>query len=393
MPLNRRQLLAALGASLAARPGLSFANQEGLGTRRFVLVLLRGGADGLAALPSVGDPDYALQRGRLALDPTTCTPLDDTFSLHPALAPLADWYTEGSLLPVHAVGLAYRGRSHFDAQDALENGTAKAQGARDGWLSRALDVRGKTSATALGVSLPLVLRGPAPASSVDPTRQTAAPDAFLEQVAALYSADELLGPALEEARGVQAQVDEAGTAMKRGRKTRKAARLAVSMKAAGELLADPRGPRVLVVEGGGWDTHSRQGVVDGTLARQLEALTTGLTALRTGLATAWDHTTIVCISEFGRTVRPNGTAGSDHGTGGFALLAGGRVNGGRVVADWPGLSPSAQLDGRDLRPTLDSRAVFKAALHGGLGIEDAALDQVVFPGSAAIDRPSGWFRG
>ena len=324
MSMNRRQLLAALSAS-AALPGLSFARQEALGDPRFVLVLLRGGADGLAAIPPTGDPDYARQRGRLALDPAACTPLDDTFRLHPSLSPLAGWYEEGSLLALQAVGLAYRGRSHFDAQDALENGTAEAKGAHDGWLNRALHDRGKTPATAIGVSLPLVLRGPAPAASVDPTRQSGAPEDYLDQVAALYAEDVLLGPALAEARGVQAQVGEAGTAMSGGRKARRAARLEAGMEAAGGLLADPGGPRVMVLEGGGWDTHARQGMGDGTLARQLASLAKGLTALRTGLGDSWQHTTIVCVSEFGRTVRPNGTSGTDHGTGGFALLAGGRV--------------------------------------------------------------------
>ena len=391
MQWTRRQLLATLGASVLVAPGLAHATDP-RARRRFVLVILRGGADGLAAIPPVGDPDYARQRGSLALDPSACLPLDDTFSLNPALAPLADWYAEGCLLPVHAVGQAYRKRSHFDAQDALENGTATAKGAHDGWLNRALLAGGSPPATSIGVSLPLVLRGSAPAASVDPTRQSDAPEDFLDQVADMYAQDGLLGPALAEARGVQAQVDEAGTPMKAKGKARKATRLAAGIGAAGELLADPGGPQVMVVEGGGWDTHARQGTDSGNLHRQLASLATGLTRLREGLGDAWQHTTVVCISEFGRTVRPNGTAGTDHGTGGFALLAGGRVKGGRVAADWPGLSPSAQLDGRDLMPTLDSRALFKAALHGGLGIEDAALDRVVFPDSAAVKRPEGWFR-
>ena len=303
MTASRRRFLMGLSASVASASVRSLSWAAGAGDHRFVLVLLRGGMDGLAAVPPIGDPDYAAVRGKLALPKSRVLPLDGTFGLHPALAPLADWYTDGHLLPVHAVGLSYRGRSHFDAHDKV-----MVAGSAEG-----------------------------------------------------------------------------------GRRTR-GGRFQAGMAAAGTLMADAGGPRVMVVDSTGWDTHARQGTVDGLLARQLSGLAEGLVALRTGLGATWRSTTVMCISEFGRTVAPNGTGGTDHGTGGVALLAGGAVSGGRVVADWPGLRPEDRTDRRDLRPTLSARQVFKAALQGGLGISDDALEQVVFPGTADLRRPEGWFQ-
>ena len=389
---SRRRFLQGLSASMATVPVGSLSWAAGSGDHRFVVVVLRGGMDGLAAVPPIGDPSYAAVRGKLALSPDQVIPLDGTFGLHPALAPLADWYTEGHLLPVHAVGLTYRGRSHFDAQDALENGTESPSGASSGWLNRALTtLPTPESATSIGTALPLLLRGDARAASVDPTRDTKAPDDFLSTVVDLYARDPVLSSALSTALDAHDAVMASGSSDK-GRRRSRTNRFQAGMQAAGTLMAAADGPRVMVVDSGGWDTHARQGTVEGTLARQLQGLAGGLVALRTGLGSTWNATTVLCISEFGRTVVPNGTGGTDHGTGGVAFLAGGRVAGGRVVADWPGLRPEDRTDRRDLRPTLASRQVFKAALHGGLGLSDDALDGLVFPGTKGLRRPTGWFR-
>lgn len=387
---TRRRFLTGLAAGAAVGSLGSFAWASGSGPHRFVLVLLRGGLDGIAALPPIGDPSYRSVRGSLALSPEAVIPLDGMFGLHPALAPLADWYAEGHLMPIHAMGLSYRGRSHFNAQDALENGTASPAGADSGWLNRALlSMPDPASATAIGTSLPLVLRGSAAASSVDPTRKVRPPEDFLDSVLDLYDRDPILSEALSQALEARGQVMSAGSARKR--RASKAERSTAGFKAAGTLMAAPDGPRVMVVDSSGWDSHARQGTDDGALARLLAGLANGLSQLRVGLGPAWASTTVLCVSEFGRTIRPNGTGGTDHGTGGVAFLAGGRVRGGRVVADWPGLGTSDLLDGRDLRPTIATRQVFKAALHGGLGIPDQALEEAVFPNTGSLVRPLDWF--
>jgi uncharacterized protein (DUF1501 family) len=164
------------------------------------------------------------------------------------------------------------------------------------------------------------------------------------------------------------------------------------MGAVGQLLAEPDGARVAVLEAGGWDTHANQGLLTGRLAVSLTALGSALDSLRAGLGPLWDKTAVLVVTEFGRTVRPNGTGGTDHGTGGAAFLMGGRVAGGKVVARWPGLSASSLYEGRDLAPTTDMRALCKAVLADHLGLPDADVARRVFPGSDAAPRLRDLFR-
>ncbi|MBL8707314.1 MAG: DUF1501 domain-containing protein, partial [Rhodospirillales bacterium] len=135
---------------------------------------------------------------------------------------------------------------------------------------------------------------------------------------------------------------------------------------------------------GGWDTHANQGAVRGRLAQVLQTLAEGMKTLADGLGPAWAKTVVLVATEFGRTVQVNGTGGTDHGTGGVAFLLGGAVNGGRVIADWPGLSPARLFEGRDLAPTTDLRAVAKAVLVDHLRLPAAAVDAQVFPSSAGV---------
>jgi uncharacterized protein (DUF1501 family) len=171
---------------------------------------------------------------------------------------------------------------------------------------------------------------------------------------------------------------------KNGAKLRAADLLAPAAEGAGKLLADARGPRIAVLEAGGWDTHANQGLMTGRLATALGGLANGMVALKRGLGPAWQETVVAVVTEFGRTAAPNGTGGTDHGTGTVAMLAGGRIRGGRVVASWPGLSPEKLYQGRDLAPTLDLRAALKAALATQFGIDRATLARRVFPDSDQV---------
>jgi len=156
--------------------------------------------------------------------------------------------------------------------------------------------------------------------------------------------------------------------------------------AAGKFLAAADGPRIAVLEASGWDTHANQGAERGQLANRLRGLDQALDSLRTSLGTAWARSAVLVVTEFGRTVAVNGTAGTDHGTATCAFLAGGAVAGGRVVTDWPGLANSALYEGRDLRPTTDLRSILKGVLAAHLGAGEGGLDEQVFPGSRAA-RP------
>ena len=300
---------------------------------------------------------------------------------------------------IHALASAHRGRSHFDAQNLIENGTPIPYGAPDGWLNRAVGLLdngdGRKLGLAVGAGVPLLIRGSTPITTWSQTALPAADPSFLDQLTDLYAGDPLLAPALAE--GIKAQDAAANTMAKsRGRQSggRGAGLQAFqeNTRAAGELLRAPRGPRVAAIELGGWDTHAAKGITAGRLNFYLEALASGLVTLRTALADAWASSAILVMTEFGRTIAPNGTGGTDHGTGGAALLLGGAVAGGRVIADWPGLAEKHRFEGRDLRPTLETRSLFKGLLRDHLGVTEAAIESQVFPQSSSIRALEGMIR-
>ena len=380
---SRRTVLQGL---FAGGLGLSFAPRLALAAprsgERLVVLLLRGGLDGLAALPPLGDPAYEAARRGLALE--DALPLDGFFGLHPALEGLLPLWEAGELLPVQAVATPYRQRSHFDGQDVLEAGTAAPHRRRDGWLNRAL-VAGGEHAVAVGQAVPLILRGDAEVGSVAPGGQAPRDEDLASVLRTVYAADPLFREALVagvEGRRMVAEVS--GEPQGRGR--RRATPRALG-ELTGTVLAGASGPRVAVLELGGWDTHANQGREEGRLANLLGGLADGLLALQAGLGPAWSQTVVCVVSEFGRTVAPNGTRGTDHGTGGAAMLLGGAVAGGRVLADWPGLGSGQLHEGRDLRPTTDLRALLGGVVRDHLGLPAGQLQRDVFPGGgwSAID--------
>lgn len=384
---TRRAALGLLGgmAALGGLPAMAFGAPSG-GERRLVFVFLRGGMDGLSAVPATGDPDYAARRGALAVN--EALRLDATFGLNPYLAEMHKLYGAGELAVLHAVASPYRERSHFDAQNLLENGTAKPFGRDFGWLNAALAAQSGAGGLALGQSIPLVLRGPATVSSWSPSALPG-PDAdLLERLAQLYRGDALLAQSFAAAREAQGMVE--GSEKGRGMGGGPQAVLALA-KAAGEILGKREGPRVASIDFGGWDTHINQLGEYSALTRNLRLLDRSVAALKAALGAAWQHTAVLIVTEFGRTVAPNGSSGTDHGTAGAAFVAGGAVRGGRVIADWPGLGERALHEGRDLRPTLDLRSLFKSALAAQLRLDEAALETQVFPGSRAARPLEGLF--
>lgn len=398
MPANqasRRDLLRLIGGgafAVSLLNGVPVAFARPATERRFVFVILRGALDGLAAVPPFFDRDYREQRGGLAFAEPGATDgaldLDGRFGLHPALAPLQAMFTARDLAVFHAVATPYRSRSHFDGQDLLENGMLSPHGTPDGWLNRAIGLFGPSD-TRLGLSVgqtvPLVLRGATPVGSWAPQQMQPVETDFLVRLAALYQRDPVLGPAIREGMRAQSINEEVlGADMKGNAALAGPRAIAAASQAVGKLLAASDGPRVAVLELGGWDTHSGQGLANGRLAAALRALSDGLVALKEGLGTAWQQTVMLTATEFGRTVAPNGTGGTDHGTASVALLAGGAVNGGRVVAQWPGLAIDRQFERRDLAPTMDLRAVIKGVLTDHLRLPAAAVDRTVFPDSREV---------
>jgi len=377
--MHRREFLQSMcygGLATFALPSVAFAQVSGPG--RFVFVLLRGGFDGLAAVVPAGDPSYRSVRDGFAYDASALAMLDDTFGLAPGLAPLRAFWDQGQLALAHAMAIPHRTRSHFDGQAVLESGLDKPLGSSDGWLNRLLQVMSGTRAgIAIAAGMPLSLTGAYDVQSWSPTQLGVVDDAFRDRLAALYRADAVLHNRFEAAIAQQELVGE--EPMARGRARRDGA--VALMTAAARILKPEGGPNVAAMELSGWDTHANQGLAGGALDRLLGQLAEGLVAFRTEMGAAWDSTTLVVMTEFGRTARPNGTRGTDHGTAGAGFVLGPRLARSSIVADWPGLAANALYEGRDLKPTLDTRAVLKSAVAGAFDLTAAQLDRI-FPNSA-----------
>ena len=400
---TRRSFLKYSGAAVAAlsfRSSLAFAATPN--DARFVFVILRGGMDGMAAAVPFGDPHYKDLRGPLTIaapgQPGGALDLDGMFGLHPSLETMHGFYKSGELAVLHAIATPYRDRSHFDAQNVLENGTPRPMGAQDGWLNRAIATLPKAMDTskplglAAGENVPLVLRGKAPVTSWAPSALPSADDDTINRLMDLYQDDKLLGSALAEAVATDKILKDAGNTEKQmgGRLTpgNPAKLFKTLANSIGTLMADAAGPRVGVIDLSGWDTHANQGAATGGLAGHLRALDTSLGALKDSMGAAWGRTAVLVATEFGRTAHVNGTNGTDHGTGGVAFLMGGAVNGGRVVTDWPGLATAALYQQRDLKATTDLRSVIKGVLADHLHMSTAALNSTVFPESGSA-KPHG----
>lgn len=385
--LNRRAiLLSGCAATLITASPRAFAAPPAHG-RKLVVIILRGAMDGLAALPKVDDPD--IRTHRAALIDAKAAPLSDGFALHSGMPGLAELYRTKEAAFIPAVAGPYRERSHFAAQDLLECGGI-ASVSDDGWLNRALlKAPAAYSAVSIGPSQPLILRG----ASVNATSWSPAvlPDASedtVQRLMALYEGDAILQPALKAAIGADMVAGSMGDGAKGGMGGGRGgpAQYVPQLQAAGNFLARPDGPQIAVVSLEGWDTHTGQNQL---LQQRFTALDNGIAALKTALGEAWKNTAVVAISEFGRTVRVNGGQGTDHGTAGLAILAGGGIKGGRMLGDWPGLKPAALVENRDLAPAVDARSVFKGLLRDHLGWAGSDLDGAIFPDSAGARAMAG----
>lgn len=353
------------GAMLVA-PRIVFASVAS--DRRFVFVIQRGAADGLNIVVPYADPAYATLRGPLAIDTASATKLDGTFALHPSMVETAKMYASGQAMFAHAVASPYRDRSHFDGQNVLETGGTAPYRVRDGWLNRLVTMLPATRANAIAFAptVPLALRGRAEVTSYAPSGLPQAPDDLLVRVSQLYAGDaqlHALWASAMEARGLASDAGARQDPASLG-------------KLAASFMVRDDGPRIAMIETGGWDTHTAQ---NPRLGNQLKALDTMMAAMRDGLGEHWANTTVLVATEFGRTAASNGTGGTDHGTGSAAMLMGGAIDGGRVLADWPGLQASSLYQGRDLKPTLGLDSLIASAAGETFGIDPGKVARQLFP--------------
>jgi uncharacterized protein (DUF1501 family) len=398
---SRRALMIGSGALFAWAYLPKFARAADGRDPRFIVIVLRGALDGLAAVGPIGDPDYVGLHGDIALSlagPHPALPLDGFFALNPGMPVFAGLYKDGQAAIVHATATAYRDRSHFDGQDVLESGYPGPGHTATGWLNRALDavpkgekVNAAGRGLGIGATTPLVLRGLAPVVGWAPAALPQADDDLAQRLIDLYKhRDPVLAVTLADGLDI-----EKVAAREMGGDTRPRGGLATvagmrqAAEGAAKLIAADDGPRVAALAFDGWDTHANEGGASGRLATLLSGLDGAFEEFQKGLGSRWKDTAIVAITEFGRTARINGTVGTDHGTGTVAFLAGGAIKGGRVIADWPGLKPAQLYEDRDLAATTDLRSVLKGLLAEHLGLTDSVLSAQVFPDSAAVKPLQG----
>ncbi len=380
MNTTRRRLLQASGFAT----GLAMLEFSGLGRlalaaspgqNRLLVVVLRGAMDGLGAVVPYGDSAYADARGTLAMPQNgdDLIRLDRFFALPNALQSLAPLYQQKQMLVLHASATSYRERSHFDAQDCLENGSNTAHGLNSGWLNRSLAaLQTDSSAIAVGPNIPLVLRGNSPVNSWAPSVLPNVDDEFLMRVMSMYDADVQMQKTLAQAQEMT-DMSEGMTIANNNK-----AFIGLMQKAA-SFMSGNNPARIGTVELGGWDTHSNQGLATGRLATNLKLLADGLVAYQQAMGAQWKQTAVLVVTEFGRTVEVNGSNGTDHGTASAAFLLGGNINGGQVIGDWPGLNKL--YEDRDLIPANDLRSLFKSVLNQHMGISTGQLEESIFPDS------------
>ena len=381
----------------------SLLAQSTAGAKKKTLICIfqRGAVDGLSMVTPFGERDYYARRRSIAVPAPSSSggnliDLDGFFGLHPALQPLHDLFKRNELGIIHAVGSPHPTRSHFDAQDFMETATPGVKSTKDGWLNRALahaadHAVGQTAlgaqslrGVAMGAALPKSLRGKQPALAIQDLNRFGIAGGMQQDFEKAYNteAGTVIGNATDGAfdairilRGANlAQYRPAsGVEYPQGEFGR-------SLSQVAQLIKSGVGVEIAFVDIGGWDTHQAQGGADGQLARRLNEMARGIRALYDDLGDRMDDVVVLTMSEFGRTVAENGSGGTDHGHGTCMFVAGGAVNGGKMLGEWPGLAPEQLYQGRDLAVTTDFREVFAELAARHLGAQQ--LDQV-FPGWTA----------
>ncbi|MCG9628007.1 DUF1501 domain-containing protein [Vibrio mediterranei] len=363
---TRRHFLKGVGAAslVTLLPSFAFASTQSPNV--LIWITLRGAMDGLNVVVPSFDEHYQKLRPTIALTKDQLNPLEKGFGLHPALKSVHQMYQDKQAMFVHACATGYRSRSHFDGQKILENGSTDPFDPV-GWLNRFLSAQQNNQAVAIDAGLPLIAQGDVKVSSWFP-HKLKAKEEQANLLGEMFQSDAKLSANFEEAMKLESMSTG-------GNQNKQFTNLA---KQAGKFVSSPNGPNIVVLELGGWDTHSSQGADKGRLANQLNKFDQGMAALKSALGEKWQSTVVIAASEFGRTAAENGTKGTDHGTGNAMLVMGGAVQRSRVLSDWPGLASNQLYQGRDLQPTLDVRAVIKGVLEQHMGADQTTLNNT-FP--------------
>ena len=348
---------------MMASPNMAFPDVK-LTDKRLLVVLLRGGLDGLATIPPLGDKNLSKIRKDVLVQ--GANNLDGFFGIHPNLKFLENEYHSGNAAFVHATSFPYTGRSHFDGQNIMETGSEQAYAVTSGWVGRAMNAAGFSS-LAVSLPIPIILRGNEVNSNYFPTNFSKATKKEYAEVEKMWNSDSQLNGMLKDIssrdtmkHGRGDTIDLVGYAASQMHKT--------------------NGPRVGLLEIDGFDTHALQGNEQGEHAELLEDLDNILRVFKERMGPLYDDTAIVTVTEFGRTAFENGTQGTDHGWASSMILAGGLVKGKQVVSDWPGLSKRNLFEDRDLTMTIDARDIYAEVVKTVFDLEDDVISEHVFLG-------------
>ena len=397
MSQSRRYFLKSSGlamASFAAAPSflvrtaLAQATGSASSTDRPILITIfqRGAADGISVVAPYGDRNYASARPQIAVPAPrngaaeAAIDLDGFFGFHPSLSPLKSIYDEGHLAVVHAVGSPDNTRSHFDAQDYMEAGAPGNKGVADGWLNRYMQGSPKKDANtfraiALDAKMPRSLMGPAPALALARIQDFDVRGPNPRQGGGdLYSAFEAMwqnstfdAVKLLKNANPQRFQPENGARYPGGQFGQGLLQMA-------QLIKADIGLEVGFLDIGGWDTHTNQA---GQLNQRLREYGEGLAAFYRDLGDRMRNVVVLTMTEFGRSIKQNGSGGTDHGHASALFVMGGPVKGRKVYGKWPGLATDQLYEGRDLALTTDFRDVFTEILKQHMRAADTAR---VFPG-------------
>lgn len=369
--LSRRSFMKASAIlTLAGLPDLAWSAE--VNDRRLVIVLMRGGMDGLFSMPPVGDKNLNSRRRHLVTD--GLLKLDGFFTLHPALKTLHQLYQDNQALLVHGISVPYTGRSHFEGQDIMQTGLLTPYASKSGWAGRALEVAGYGSVT-MSLPVPLVLRGENFAESRYPTWMVQPPPELYSKLVPLWASDDVIAPFGNQIRD---EILHPTNTMAITKTSEGETALSTLARDAASRLVTADGPRVAVLDYVGFDTHSQE---DSQQASKLRGLDTAIATLQKGMRDRWKDTLVVTVTEFGRTIAENGSWGTDHGWGSAIFVTGGLLKKAGVVADWPGLATKNLYEGRDLKATIDARSLYAKIISSVFQIDPEMVKQKV------IDAP------
>jgi uncharacterized protein (DUF1501 family) len=381
--LSRRKFVKMAGSSLALlsfpmSSSLAFETNKKVGSNpKIVWVILRGALDSMHAIVPKFDPQYKKLRPGLSTSfKSPLLPLEKGFALHPSLKNLHQWYQEKSLLPIVAVTSGYLQRSHFDGQDFLESGKGEIDH-DSGWLARAIDSKAKRG-LAISRSTPISLRSGKNVNTWYPSNLDSADEDTYSQLSKLYESDPLLKESLDSGLVVRGLVGNS-----QNKKKKQQGKFINLAKSCAKLMNNEKeNVDCAMLEIGGWDTHHNQ---SGRLERNFNELDQGLAELKIGLGKEWQNTVVIIATEFGRTAKENGTGGTDHGTASALFLAGGAVDGGKVLGEWPGLATEQLFEKRDLMPTSNSYSWIGNVLAQHWKFSPQEI-KVVFPNSIPYNK-------